>query len=59
MEYQKIIILLDNALNQTSKFRTINWIQINDLSNRMYSTGSDIRFNTRMLKCSLCDYSNA
>ena len=30
MEYQKIIDLLDNTPNQSSKFRTKNWIQIND-----------------------------
>ena len=30
MEYQKIINLLDNTLNQLSKFRTKNWTEIND-----------------------------
>ena len=51
--------MLNNISNQTSKFRTINWIQINDLSNRVYSTGRDNRFNTTMLKSSLRDYSDA
>ena len=37
MEYQKIINLLDNTLNQSSKFRTINWEQINDESQGMYN----------------------
>ena len=32
MEYQKIINLLDDAKNQPSKFRTRNWIEINDES---------------------------
>ena len=32
MEYQKIINLLDNTLNQLSKFKTKNWIEINDQS---------------------------
>ena len=32
MEYQKIISLLDNHTIQPSKFRTKNWIEINDES---------------------------
>ena len=32
MEYQKIINFLDNAINQLSRFRTKNWIEINDQS---------------------------
>ena len=30
MEYQKIINLLDDTVNQPSKFRTRNWVEIND-----------------------------
>ena len=30
MECQKIINLLDNALNQSTKFWTKNWVEIND-----------------------------
>ena len=30
MEYEKIVNLLDNTSNQLSKFRTNNWIEIND-----------------------------
>ena len=59
MEYQKIINLLDNTSNQLSKFRTKNWIEINDQSRGVYNTNSDIRFKTTMLKSSLCDYSDA
>ena len=59
MEYQKIINLLDNTSNQLSKFRTKNWIETNDQSRGVYNTNSDIRFKTRMLKSSLCDYSDA
>ena len=59
MEYQKIINLLDNTPNQLSKFRRKNWIEINDQSRGVYSTNSDIRFKTTMLKSSLCDYSDA
>ena len=30
MEYQKIINLLDNTPNQPSKFRTKNWVEVNN-----------------------------
>ena len=30
MEYQKIINLLQNTPNQSSKFKTKNWVEIND-----------------------------
>ena len=59
MEHQKIINLLDNTSNQLSKFRTKNWIEINDQSRGVYNTNSDIRFKTTILKSSLCDYSDA
>ena len=59
MGYQKIVNLLDNTSNQLSKFRTKNWIEINDQSRRVYNTDSDIRFKTIMLKSNLCDYSDA
>ena len=32
MEYQKLKNLLDNTPNQPTKFRTENWIEINDES---------------------------
>ena len=41
MEYQKIN-LLDNKLNQTSKFRTKNWVEINDDARGTYNTNSQI-----------------
>ena len=38
MEYQKIVNLIDeNTLNQPSKFRTRNWIEINDESRAAYN----------------------
>ena len=37
MEYGKIINLLDNKLNQSSKFRTKNWVEINDESRGTYN----------------------
>ena len=59
MEYQKIINLLDNATNQPSKFRTKNWVEINDDSHGTYNTNSQIKFKTPKLKLSLCNYSDA
>ena len=56
MEYKKIINLLDNMSNQLYKFRTKNWMEIIDQSRRVYNTNSDIRFKTKILKSSLCDY---
>ena len=51
--------LLDNASNQPSKFRTKNWVEINDESRGGYTTGSNIKFKTTMLKSSSCDYADA
>ena len=59
MEYQKIAILLDDASNQPSKFKTKNWEEINDESRGTYNANSEIKFRTTMLKSSLCDYSDA
>ena len=59
MEYQKIANLLDNASNQPSKFRTKNWVEINDESRGTYSDNRQINFKTSMLSSSLCDYSEA
>ena len=58
MEHQKRANLLDNALNHLSKFRTRNWVEINDESRGTY-TGNDIRFKTTMLRSNLCDYADA
>ena len=57
MEYQKIISLLNDTKNQPSKFRTRNWVEINDESRRTYNTNSDIKFKNSMIKSHLCDYS--
>ena len=40
MEYQKIIDLLDNTPNQPSKFKTKNWVEINDDERGAYNTSS-------------------
>ena len=49
MEYQKIINLLHNTPNQPTKFRTKNWVKINDKSRGMYNKDNQIRFKTSML----------
>ena len=49
MEHKKIINLLDHTSNQFFKFRTKNWIEINDQSRGVSNTNSDIRFKTTML----------
>ena len=59
MEYQKIANLIDDASNQPSKFRTKNWVEINDESRGTYNVNSQIKFKTTMLKSSLCDCSDA
>ena len=60
MEYQKIANLIDdNTINQPSKFKIRNWIEINDESRGVYNVNSQIKFKTTMLKSSLCDYSDA
>ena len=60
MEYQKIANLLDDASsNQSSKFKTKNWVEVNDESRGTYNVKCQIKFETTMLKSSLCDYSDA
>ena len=45
--------------NKPSKFRTRNWIEINDEARGTYSHNKQIKFKTSMLRSSLCDYSDA
>ena len=59
MKYQKIANFIDETPTQPSKFRTRNWVEINDESRRAYNVNSQIKFKTTMLKSSLCDYSDA
>ena len=37
MEYQKIINMFHNTTNQPTKFRTKNWVEINDDSRGTYN----------------------
>ena len=59
MEYQKIANLLNDGSNKPSKFKTKNWIQINDDVRGVYSPNKQIRFKAAMLRSSLCYYSDA
>ena len=59
MKYQKIANLLDSASNKPSKFRTKNWVEINDESRGTYAVNKQIKFKTSMLRSSFCDYSDA
>ena len=49
----------ENTPNQPTKFRTINWVEINDDSRGTYNTNSQVKFKTLMLKWVLCHYSDA
>ena len=53
MKYQKIINLLDDALNEPPKFRTRSWVEINDKSKGRYDN-SNIRFKTSIIMLNLC-----
>ena len=50
--------MLDNETNQLSKFRTRNWLEINDESRGTYIS-TDIKFKATMLRSNLCDYADA
>ena len=58
MENQKIANVLENETNEPSKFRTKNWVEINDESRGTY-TGNSIRLKTTMLRSNSCDYADA
>ena len=51
--------MIDGASNETSKFRTKNWVEINDESRGIYNLNSQIKFKSTMLRSSLRDYSDA
>ena len=51
--------MIEDTSDQPSKFRTKNWVEINDEARGTYNVNSQIKFKTTMLKSSLCDYSDA
>ena len=63
METQKILNLLNDFANESSKFATRKWYIINDQNNGQYGRGNEnystIKFETKVIKPNLCDYSDA
>ena len=63
MVTQKIVNLLRDANNESSKFATRKWYVINDQNNTDYGEGNEdsttVKFETKVIKSNLCDYSDA
>ena len=59
METQKIVNLLNGSDNDNSKFATKKWYIIDSESNGNYSHHNPIKFLTKSIESSLCDYSDA
>ena len=59
METQKIVNLLNGSDNDNSWFATKKWYIIDNESNGNYSKDNEIKFLTRSIESSLCDYSDA
>ena len=59
METQKIINLLNVSDNENSKFATKKWYIIDNESKGNYSHHNPIKFLTKSIESSLCDYSDA
>ena len=58
MEYLKMTNLLSDRSGRPSKFRTRDWVEINDDIRGAYCPNKQVRFKTAMLRSSLCDYSD-
>ena len=59
METQKIVNSLNGSDNENSKFATKKWYIIDSESNGNYSHHNPIKFLTKSIESSLCDYSDA
>ena len=63
METQMILNLLSDASNEFPKFSTRKWYVINDQNNTDNGEGNEdrttVKFETKVIKSSLCDYSDA
>ena len=59
METQKIVNLLNSPDNEYSRFATKKWYVIDSESKGVYSKDNPIKFLTKLIESSLCDYSDA
>ena len=65
METLKIVNLLNDSENKSSKFATRKWYIINDQNNGQYGRGNEdkndstIKFETKVIKPNLCHYTDA
>ena len=58
MDTQKIVNLLNGSDNENSKFATKKWYIIDNESKSNYSYHNPIKFLTKSIKSSFCDYSD-
>ena len=59
METQKIVNLLSSSQNEYSKFATKKWYIIDNETKGNYLHHDPIKFLTKSIESSLCDYSDA
>ena len=59
METQKIVNLLNSSENEYLRFAIRKWWVIDSNSKRNYSHENPIKFITKSIESSLCDYSDA
>ena len=59
MDTQKTLHLLNNSDNEYSKFVTTKWYIIDSESNGNYSHENPIKFSTKSIESSLCNYYDA
>ena len=63
METQKIVNLMNDSDNESSKLAIRKWYIINDQNNGQYGRGNEndstIKFETKVIKPNLYDYSDA
>ena len=63
METRKNVNLLGDTDNESLKFATRKWYVINDQKDTDYGEGNKnsttVKFETKVIKSSLCDYSDA
>ena len=63
MKTQRNVNLLNDFDSESSKFATRKWYIVNDQNNGQYGRGNEndsaIKFDTKVIKPNLCDYSDA